>query len=102
MSIYRETVIQRSRMPHRCECCRTNIPVGSSYTSVTGQWDDGRPYTYAAHSDCLAWEHFLHQESGNYPDEYMHLYEHVENTGMEVLDGAPEEVRARFNIEDPQ
>jgi hypothetical protein len=57
---------------------------------------DGDFSTSAYHKDCREFESKLNHENDPYYDDWYPLYELVSNGGREILDGAPEAVRARF------
>ena len=53
MTFHAETIIRKTRKPHRCEHCQSTIPAGSACWKEAGVWE-GDFYAGYSHLDCLA------------------------------------------------
>jgi hypothetical protein len=100
MGFYSETPVKAARKRHRCEACLRAIEAGEPYLRIGGQFDDGRPGSWAYHTDCRAEEvrinDDLHGDRTLLADEWAPLHEIVAEGGAEELDALPPAVRARF------
>ena len=58
MTFHAETIIRKTRKPHRCEYCQSTIPAGSACRKEAGVWE-GDFYAGYGHLDCrleLQWQ----------------------------------------------
>lgn len=53
MTFHAETIIRKTRKPHRCEHCQSTIPAGSACWKEAGVWE-GDFYAGYSHLDCIA------------------------------------------------
>lgn len=90
-----------ARKPHRCSACLQPINAGEKYLRDAGV-SDGDFWSSAYHPDCREWEIKVNnQDCGPFSDEWCFLHEYM-NECCDVLDGAPEAVKARFQpVGDP-
>ena len=96
MHVFEEKQV-KARKPHRCSSCDRLVEAGETYTRWSGISPDFGHCSAAFHTDCRELECKLNRVSHyDNEDDWMSLRQHVEEGGIEVLDGAPESVRARF------
>ena len=84
-----------ARKEYRCNCCLKKISPGERITRWAGV-TDGLFQTAIMHPDCHAVELQLNLMMDLNEDEWAPLHDLVREGGKEMLDDAPESVRARF------
>jgi len=93
-SFCREKTIT-ARKPHRCSACLKRVNAGEKYLRSVGVFD-GDFHSNAYHPDCRKWEIEVNNRAHSpFSDEWDFLHEHVAEC-RDVLDGAPEAVKRRF------
>lgn len=76
----------KARKPHVCECCNGAIPAKATYVRYAGL-NDGSAFTYHYHVECRAQELRINRIAGTRDEEWVSLWEDIENGGIEVLGG---------------
>lgn len=76
----------KARKPHVCECCSGNIPAKTKYVRYAGV-NDGSAFTLHYHVECRAQEVRVNRIAAGHGEEWMSLWEDIENGGIEVLTG---------------
>jgi hypothetical protein len=85
-----------ARKTHVCDECRCPIAIGHRYERFAGS-QEGDFYSIAYHPECRA--HALHINADNdYPEDWRSIREWIDEGGVEMLDDAPDIVRARFGL----
>ena len=85
----------KARKKHKCSSCLTYINPGETYLREAYA-NDGSVFDAAYHPECRDWEVYLNDINNIRYDEWYLLHEHVAEGGLDVLEGAPAVVVARF------
>ena len=89
--------IKRTRKSHRCFCCESEIPAGSSALKMTGVWE-GDFYCEWIHSDCKEAADALNALSGNWGEDFVWLHQMEEFEDARFILKEFPEVAARLAI----